>query len=347
MTNQWRDFLTTRSARIDAEGQVTFPEPTTPGDCKLFDLSHLGLIAVQGADAAGFLQGQLTNDIREISATHSQFSSHCSQKGRMLAVFRVMKLGDSIYLQTAAERLPDLIKRLSIFILRSKVTISDASNDLARVGIAGDRAPVLLAELGLPTPEHDNDLATCGEVTLIRIPGARPRFEILGPIPEIARLWDTLANQAVPANTPAWTLLDIEAGLPSIYNQTAEAFVPQMTNLQLIDGVSFRKGCYTGQEVVARMQYLGKLKRRMYLAEATTATVPRPGDELFSPSSTSQQASGRVVDASPLADGRHALLVVAEISAAEHGEIRLGEEGPVLTLRNPPYGFPREDTPAS
>ncbi len=131
MTNQWRDFLTARSARISTEGQVNFPEPTTPSDCQLFDLSHLGLIAVQGADAAGFLQGQLTNDIRELSATHSQLSSHCSQKGRMLAVFRVMKLGDSIYLQTAAERLPDLIKRLSIFILRSKVTISDASDDLA------------------------------------------------------------------------------------------------------------------------------------------------------------------------------------------------------------------------
>ena len=347
MTNPWHEFLITRSAHLDARGRIVFPEATNPRACRLFDLSHLGLIAVRGADAAGFLQGQLTNDIRELSPTHSHLSAHCSQKGRMLAIFHVMQLDDSLYLQTPAERVPGMIERLSRFILRSKVTLSDASDEGVRIGIAGEEAPRLLEEQGLQTPERDNGLARSGEVTLIRLPGILPRFELLCPLAEGIRLWDALASQTTPAKSADWTLHDIQAGLPSVYDQTAEDFVPQMTNMQLIDGVSFHKGCYTGQEVVARMQFLGKLKRRMYLAEVETATPPQPGDELFSPSSTSQQTSGRVVDVSPLAGGRHALLVVAEISAVENGEVRLGEEGPVLRLQDPPYGFPREEAPAS
>jgi hypothetical protein len=125
-----------------------------------------------------------------------------------------------------------------------------------------------------------------------------------------------------------------------VYPATTDAFVPQMANMQLIDGVSFTKGCYTGQEVVARMQYLGKLKRRMYLAETACTTPPNPGDELQSPTSTSEQAAGRVVDARPVGDGRCELLAVVEIAAADEGNVRLGPDGPLLTLREPPYGFP-------
>jgi folate-binding Fe-S cluster repair protein YgfZ len=116
-----------------------------------------------------------------------------------------------------------------------------------------------------------------------------------------------------------------------------------MANMQLIDGVSFHKGCYTGQEVVARMQYLGKLKRRMYLAEVDSETAPRPGDALFSPESSSQQGGGTVVMASPVGTGRYELLVVVEIKAAESGEVRLAEAGPLLRLKAPPYGFPVDE----
>lgn len=340
MTHSWRDFLTARQARIDAAGKVSFPEPAHPGGCRLFDLSHLGLLAVRGADAASFLQGQLTNDIRELSPTHSQISAHCNQKGRLLAILRVIGIEETIYLQTEAERLHELQQRLSRFVLRSQVTLTDANDELIRIGLAGDDAPQLLAAQGLAVLGRENDLALCGPLALIRLPDPVPRFEILGPYPAISELWDALATQATPANRPHWTRLDIQAGLPSIHDQTVEAFVPQMVNLQRLHGLSFHKGCYTGQEVVARMQYLGKLKRRMYLAEVESETPPQPGDELHAPSSTSQQASGRVVDACPLGAGRHALLAVVEIDAAEAGEVRLGADGPVLDLREPPYGFP-------
>lgn len=339
MTDSWRDFLTARQAQIDAEGRVAFAEPARPGGCRLFDLSHLGLLAVRGADAASFLQGQLTNDIRELSPTHSQISACCNQKGRLQAILRVLRIKETIYLQTEAERLPALQERLSRFILRSQVTLADASDELIRIGLAGEEAPRLLAEQGLAVLGRENDLALCGPFALIRLPDPVPRFEILGPMPAIGELWDALAAQATPANRADWIRHDIEAGLPTIHDRTVETFVPQMVNLQLLQGLSFHKGCYTGQEVVARMQYLGKLKRRMYLAEIESETSPQPGDELHAPASASQQASGWVVETCPLGAGRHALLAVVEIEAADAGEVRLGAQGPLLHLSPPPYGF--------
>lgn len=341
MTNEWLHFLTGYQAQVDAEGNLSFPEPNRDAPCQLFDLSHLGLISAAGDDTRTFLQGQLTNDVREVSETYSQLSAHCSQKGRMLALFRVFRRGDAIYLQTPAERIPESLKRLRMFVLRSKVTLSDVGDALIRVGLAGECATALLAAQGFTAPARGNDVATTGDVTLIRIPGPTPRFELLAPLAAMTDLWTKLAEQATPASTDAWRLLDIQAGLPSVYDTTADAFVPQMANLHLVEGVSFHKGCYTGQEVVARMQFLGKLKRRMYLAEAETQTPPRPGDALYSAASQSRQVDGRVVEAAPLAAGRYALLIVTEIAAAETGDVRLGEDGPTLVnLQAPPYGFP-------
>jgi len=345
MNPQWQDFLGRQGAQPDADGSVRFPGATgfPPEDDKgatLFDLSHLGLIAVRGEDAESFLQGQLTNDIRELSPTHTQLSGHCSPKGRILASFRVLRLGDTIYLQLPRERVQETLKRLRLFVLRAKVTLEDASDTLVRIGIVGDGAPDRLAAQGLGLPERDGDLVTTGEVTVLRLPSPSPRFELLGPAEDLSALWETLSQAATPGTADLWALHDIRGGVPTVYQETVDAFVPQMVNLQLIDGVSFTKGCYTGQEVVARMQYLGKLKRRMYWAEVETGSAPRPGDPLHAPKSTSEQASGRVVDARPSAPGRYELLAVVEIDAAEGGEVRLGEQGPLLRLCPPPYGLP-------
>lgn len=338
--NQWRDFLTTRFGAVsEASGQLRFPTPAMPTDCRLFDLSHLGLISATGPEAGEFLQGQLTNDVRELSERHTHLTAHCSHKGRVIALFRAMRLGETFYLQAPAERIAPTLERLKRFRLRAKVSLEDASDALIRIGIAGRSAADLLSQQGLPIPERDNGLERYDALGIIRLPAPVPRFELLGPFAEISALWQALAPQAYPAQAVDWRRLDIEAGVPNVYDRTAELFVPQMLNLQLIDGVSFHKGCYTGQEVVARMQFLGRLKRRMYLAEVESPTPPQPGDELFSPTSTSQQTDGWVVDACPLADGCHLLLAVAEIAAVESGEIRLGPDGPPLRLREPPYGF--------
>jgi folate-binding protein YgfZ len=343
MNNQWKRFIETHAGVIDAGDQVRFPAAPREAGCALMDLSHLGLIRVAGADALSFLQGQLTNDVREVSGTHTQLAGHCSPKGRMLASFRVLLLEDAFYLQLPRVALPTALRRLRMFVLRAKVTVEDASDALVCVGLAGVCAPVLLAEHLANLPDTDHGMTHSGGIAAIRIPGPSPRFEILAPAETVKPLWEALATQATPMDGAYWALLDIRAGIPTVYPETADAFVPQMTNMQLIDGVSFTKGCYTGQEVVARMQYLGKLKRRMYHAEVETVTAPKPGDELHAPGSTSEQASGRVVDARPSGDGRYELLAVVEVGAAEAGAVRLGADGPLLTFKAPPYGLPSGD----
>lgn len=350
MIPDWRRFLAARGACFDSEDRVRFDVAdsgsSAPDAGLLFDLSHLGLIAANGADAEIFLQGQLTNDISALSATRTQLSSHCSPKGRMLATFLVLRLGDAICLQLPRERLPETLKRLRMFVLRARVNLEDASDRWVRIGVAGQAVEARLEALGLCVPDRDNALAEIDGASVLRLPAPLPRYELIGSVERLGALWDGLRSACHPCDEDGWALLDIRAGLPTVYTATADAFVPQMANMQLIDGVSFTKGCYTGQEVVARMQYLGRLKRRMYLAEVGSPVPPTPGDELESPGSSSGQGAGIVVDARPVGADRYELLAVAEIEAAEGGEVRLGARGPILTLKAPPYGFPKEPAEA-
>ncbi len=345
MNSVWKTFLESHSARIDDAGRVRFPDAPVEADCALMELSPLGLIAVSGPEAEPFLQGQVTNDVTRLSAAVSQLGSHCNPKGRMLASFRAFKRDDVIYLQLPRTQVEAVTQRLRMYLLWATAIIEDASERFITIAIAGTCAPSLLASRldAVPTQEHDG-VTNHGELITIRIPGPTPRFQLLGPAPALEAIWKDLAATATVVNAEFWSLLDIRAGIPTIYRQTSDAFVPQMTNLHLLDGVSFKKGCYMGQEVVARMQYLGKLKRRMYLGQVSTDNQPAPGDTLHAASSRSERATGRVVDAHINGRGDYEFLVVVEIEAAERGEVRLGSpDGPLLSFRDPPYGFPVQD----
>lgn len=339
MMQQWRDYLSARDSSPDGEPRAN----GTEDDCRCWDLSHLGLVSASGPDAEGFLQGQLTNDVRQLTQCHSQLSSHCQQKGRILGLFRMIRIGEDIYLQMPAERVPAILKRLGMFVLRSKVKLSDASENLVRIGIAGPRAAERLTDAGIALPDSDCNQASTAGITLMRMPGEIDRFQALGDFDSIRVLWEALDGATRLASPDEWRLADIEAGMPNVYDPTAETFIPQMLNMVSIDGLSFTKGCYTGQEVVARMEYIGKLKRRMYIGEVTAEAAPQPGDELFSASSSSQQSTGWIVDAAPRGHGGHAVLAVVEIRAAEAADVRIGESGPAVKLSPPPYGFPAED----
>lgn len=313
------------------------PQTTNFPICAISDLSHFGLIRVNGPDARTFLQGQLTNDIHGVTVETAQISSYCSPKGRMLGSFWIFQRGDDLFLQLPKERLDAVLKRLGMFVLRAQVLIEDASDTLARFGIAGECAAALLPAV----PSEDRASITHDEITIIRMPGDRPRFEVVGPETLLAPIWDHAAAQATPTNADFWALMDIRAGMPNVLEETVEAFVPQMANLQLIDGVSFSKGCYTGQEVVARMQYLGKLKRRMYRARIDTSERPAPGSEVFAASGDADAAVGRIVDAARSPDGGFEALAVLQISSAETDELRLGDTaGPTIALLDLPYAFP-------
>ncbi|TVO77639.1 CAF17-like 4Fe-4S cluster assembly/insertion protein YgfZ [Sedimenticola selenatireducens] len=340
MNNQWKSFLESQSALISDEGIVRFDNADHYPACVLFDLSQLGLIRVSGEDAQTFLQGQFTNDTRDVTENRSQLSAYCSPKGRMLANFRVFQYQGDYMLQMPHETLSTVVKRLPMFILMSKAKVTNASDEFVTIGIAGECAETLLVNHFKSIPAQPGDTTQQNDMVLIRMPGSPARFMIIGSPTAVIALWKPLAAEASPANSDYWTLLDIRAGIPTIYQETADAFVPQMTNMQMVDGVSFTKGCYTGQEVVARMKYLGKLKRRMYLASVDTDRQPKPGDELFAPGSDSGQGAGRVVDARPSPHGGFELLAVAEIKSFEENNLHLqSEQGPKLKLGELPYGF--------
>jgi folate-binding protein YgfZ len=329
MNREWSEFLASHSAPSNNGADI---------NCALNDLSHYGLIRVEGEDAEQFLQGQLTNDMREVTQDHSNLAGWCNAKGRMIASFRCFRHDGSFYLQTLSDTIPTILPRLSMYVLRSQVVISDVSDDWVRIGITGECADALLQPFFDELPEKINGVQQQDRMILIRLPGTTPRFEVIGPSPQLKEIWQTADGQARPASQALWSLYEIRAGIPTLYPETRESFVPQMANMQLIDGVSFTKGCYIGQEVVARMQYLGKLKRRMYLAHVDSQTPPQPGDELFALESTSGQGAGKVVDAQASGEG-YDLLAVIEIASAEENQVRLGKDGPMLEILSLPYSY--------
>ena len=326
MNSDWNSFLT-------QQGMDNAP---SQADCALCDLSDQGLIRVGGEDARDFLQGQLTNDINLVDGSTGQLSALCNPKGRMLACFNIFQRDDHIYLQLPVERLETILKRLRMFVLRSRVILQDATDELVIIGLSGDCIHKLLSEV----PEGAMKQTRVEDLSLIRMPGELPRVQLVGPPQSILAFCKQKAPEATLVNRDFWALQNIRAGLPSVYNSTAEAFIPQTLNLQLLEGISFTKGCYTGQEVIARMKYLGQLKRRMYVAHFDTDARPAPGDRLYSASSKSGQGAGQVVDVRPDPAGGYAALVMIQISTAEADDLQLTDgQGARMELSEPPYGF--------
>ena len=348
MINEWKTFLQKAGAEFDDSGLwvASYGNPRRELSMAITgnvfaDLSHYGLIAVHGEDAVDFMQGQFTNDVRKVTEQHSQLSGMCNPKGRLLASFRIFRHGDSYYLCMPAEMIEDVIRRLRMYVLRSRVTLEEASDTFVHLGLSGEETRAALQGFAGELPAEPGDVTARGNQVVICVPGIHPSYELFTTSDAAAALWDKLNVRSAPVGAEAWRLLDVQAGIPCIYPGTREAFVPQMINLQLVDGVSFKKGCYTGQEIVARMQYLGKLKRRMYRARVSSASSPQPGDGLFSPADP-EQSCGQVVSAAKHPDGDHAVLAVIQISRAEEaGPLHLGAvDGPALNLETLPYPFP-------
>jgi folate-binding protein YgfZ len=343
MNQQWKAFLSNHGAVVESDKVSHFGDPdaelrAAAEGTVLCDLSHLGLIRIQGEDAREFLHNQFSSDINQLSPETSQLSSYNSAKGRMYAVFRLFMREGGFYMALPSELADALLQRLRMFVLMSKATLEDASDELVGLGIGGTAAEAILSGQIDEIPAVVDKVVQAGPLTVIRVEGEVPRFLVFGPVEAMAGLWEQLAAQATPAGEDAWVLQEIRAGLPVVHTDTREAFVPQMTNLQLVKGVSFTKGCYPGQEIVARTQYLGTLKRRMYRAAVQASERPRPGQEVFT--SEADEAQGSVVEACPSPDGGYELLAVLNIVAAEGSELHLGDPaGPALRLEPLPYAF--------
>lgn len=332
---EWADFLD-RSGPAAGDGA----EVALGGDI-IADLSHFGLIEVKGEEAGKFLGSMLTGDVRLVSETLGQFTSWCDGKGRIQATFWLFLRDGAYYLLLPEELLPGVIARLKMFLLRTKAAITDASGTLARIGLSGAG---IAETLGSALPEQRGGTAVVGDCTLIALGSEpRPRWLAVGSPQAMIALWEKLAAAARPAGAGAWALLDILAGIPHVATDTAGEFIPQMLDLEALGGLSYKKGCYPGQEVIARLHYRGQLKRKAFLAYADCPEVPAPGTRLYRPGF--DESVGLVVSAAK--DGREhgfAVLAVVVIEQKALGEIRLGNaEGPALVFADQDDELPASD----
>jgi hypothetical protein len=310
-------------------------------------LDDLGLISASGADAVNFIHGQLSNDIEHLSQAEARLAGYSTPKGRLLATLLVWKASDGLLMQLPAEILPALQKRLQMYVMRAKVALADASGELVILGLGGARAAEALSPWfpALPAAPYARADAEAG--TLIRVADAfgAPRYQWIATAETADKAWPGLTAILAAAPRTAWQLADIDAGVPQITAATQDLFVAQMVNLEIVGGVSFKKGCYPGQEIIARSQYLGKNKRRMLpafidLPEGGDAARASAGSDVYSEADP-EQPCGTIVNATPLNGGRIACLVSLKHDMIEKGSIRLGSaEGPALHLGELPYALP-------
>lgn len=341
MNREWQKFLEQAGAQVSDDGVIEFQQRTDVNtDEAVCSLASDVVLRVRGDDAELFLQGQFSNDIASLGdgeavSIGSQLTTWSSPKGRVLTLFRVIKIEPSHYLMQIPAELVDAIKkRLQMFVMRAKVTF-ELDVELLCLGVSGDQACSLIKNtVGVLPADVDSSVEFEGSI-LTRVRGGIPRIEIITTLPQAVRFWQQVAPVCQQSGDQLWRLQNIDAGVPSIRTATTEAFVLQMLNLQHINGVSFKKGCFPGQEVVARMQYLGKLKRRMYRAKVLTAGIPQAGAELFNEGVNS--AVGKVVDAQADANNEVRLLAVVSIEAANKPLFTDKEATQSLELLELPY----------
>ena len=281
-------------------------------------LSDQGLIRASGEEAAQFLNNLLTNDILHLAEGTARHAGLCTPKGRLIASFLMWREGGDYFLQLSADILPAVLKKLSMYVLRSKVRLADVSAERALIGVVG----------GGVGPDAPMNSASFEGGTAIRLDAGRSVLAMPAG--------RTAAVPGDPGSVADWHLAEIRAGIPRITVATQEMFTPQMVNYELpaVGGVSFQKGCYPGQEVVARTQYLGKVKRRMF--RCRIASMVSPGTDVFTPEAGGQHC-GAVVLAAPVAGGCECLLVV-QSSGAEAGEVHVGApDGPRAQILDLPY----------
>ncbi len=299
---------------------------TNPAFNGITQLRHMGVIRVEGEDSASFLQGQLTNDFALINQGEARLAAYCTPKGRMQASFIGFKLASNdIVLVMSRDILAPTLKRLSMFVMRAKAKLRDATAEFELYGIAGDTVRQLAPGLSGPWSR-----VTVGDANVVGLYPAdgTPRA-----------LWVTPSGSPAPAGAKldeaAWLVSEVRSGIATITAPLVEALVPQMLNYESVGGVNFKKGCYPGQEIVARSQFRGTLKRRAYLAHGDSEM--RAGEEVFQESDATQPC-GIVAQAAAGPDGGWHAIVSMQIAAAQQGALTVGSaDGPAIQVEPAPY----------
>ena len=345
MNQEWQNFLSQQGAQlhdgvVQEFGNLQAELLAARDSTILCDLSQFGTIKVSGEEAQKFLQNLLSNDISAVTPGTAQLSSFNSPKGRMLATFTVWQSGGEYFLQLPLSLAAAMHKKLSMFVLRSKVKVSNASDETIGLGIAGKEAKKLIQEIFGSLPINDYSVLTKDSSSVIRL--SANRYQLNTSVNSAIELWNSLSKSAQKAGSACWDWLNIRAGIPVITPATQELFVLQMANLDVLGGVSFKKGCYPGQEIVARTHYLGKQKRRMFLAHIESGIAPVAGEELFS-EDIPNQPCGAVINASYAPDSGYDLLAVIQIASHDTNRVHLKSvEGALLQFIQLPYSLPSD-----
>lgn len=318
----WLEFLAREErARIDNERVQDFPDTGSGSGPALAPLTDRGVLRVRGADADKLLQGQLTCDVLALAPGATSPGALCDTKGRMFSSFLVHRCGDEEILLVMHRGLVDTTRQtLGKYAPFYKVELEDASDQWRALGIRSPDPCDLVAGRGEDEDHHclrfDDDRAL-----------------VLVPTAQSEALWTALRADLAPLGEPDWERLEIAAGRGEVRPETTGIFIPQMLNLQQTGGVSFRKGCYTGQEIVARMHYLGKLKRRMYRLVLATEGAPVPGTDI---ENESGKEVGTVVMAAA-GGGETQMLAVLTAQAAEAPRLRFGDGERTFRILPMPY----------
>lgn len=334
--DKWQSFINLQSRQFTS---------LTTSDTRLTSfvapLPELGLIALSGEEAAHFLHNQVSNDVEHLGSAEARLAGYCTPKGRLLATLLMWKTADTIFLQLPCEILPAIQKRLQMFVMRAKAKLADVSDQHVILGLSGAATNAVLSKwfAALPATAYATATSTAGSLLRMADAFGAPRY-LLITTPDFALAsWPELTQALVPATAAAWRLTEIHAGIPQVTRATQEKFVPQMINFEVIGGVNFKKGCYPGQEIVARSQYLGKLKRRMMLASIETQDAVA-GMEIFS-GDDPEQPCGTLVNAERSSPKDFDCLVELKTASAANGAIHLGSaSGPVLHFQPLPYALP-------
>jgi len=347
MNNDWKNYLLSKGAQFSEDAAFHFNENAVANDKAentdiICDLSQFATLVVAGDDATDFMQGQFTNDVAKVDENNSQLNAFCNNKGRMTANFRLFKYQQNYFFSLKSNLVKAGVEHLQNYILRAQVVIQDVSEQLIHLGISGDNAEKLLSPFIEISHQAIDSVSYNDDYLAIRVgaqPDKKPRYEIFCSLEQAKTLWEAISTQAEVVNSASWDYLNIQAGLPFIDNTSSEEFVPQMVNMDLINGVSFTKGCYTGQEIVARMHYLGKLKKRCFKIHIASEDKPAAGDKLFAENARAGQNTGMIIQAEKNPEAGFDALAVIQIADTKSKLFLNDIEGPVVTVKELPYSF--------
>jgi folate-binding protein YgfZ len=297
------------------------PQDHTPTEIfgetsQIMDLSHLGILRVSGNGAKKLLQGQLTCDLEELSENQTRLGAYCLPQGRMISLFRIFQWQQDYYLQMSAEILPETLATLKKYGVFFKVILENASASLSRFSYSGINAEAELQKVFSTLPSVPDAAVICANTLIVRMAGELPHYELICPVAERSPLYEKLIATAKPARADIWKYLNLTAGIPDLYTATTGKLLPHDVNLPRLNGVSFNKGCYTGQEIVARMHYRGQLKKQMYRGRVNLAERPVPGSDIFNP-----EACGMIIDSCHENANTYQILFLTDKNSIENEQL--------------------------